>query len=112
MTQLASDSLREQFAINLRERRDELGMSQRELAFRADLHKTTIYGYERAARLPFIDGFIRLAGALEVPANSLTAGIRWVPPEPITIPGQFDVPPDPSFEAAVAALREQLGRDG
>jgi len=90
----------------MRERRKRLGISQWELSFRAETGLTSVSPMELGQKLPRIDTFIRLAGALEVTPNALTAGILWTPAEATVIPGSFDVPEDRQLEAEVAALRK------
>jgi transcriptional regulator with XRE-family HTH domain len=102
-----SDELRARFGVNLHDRRKRLGISQEELAFRAETHKTAISAQELGQTLPRIDTFIRVAGALGTTPNDLTAGILWVPAEVILKSGGFDVPDDKAVEAEVAALRGQ-----
>jgi transcriptional regulator with XRE-family HTH domain len=67
---------RDQFATNLRARRDELGFSQETLAQMCDLDRTTISLLERSKRSPVLDTIVALARALELdgPAG-LLAGI-------------------------------------
>lgn len=101
-----SDELRARFGVNLRECRKRLGISQHELAFRAETHLTLISPLELGQKLTRIDTFIRLAGALEATPDDLTAGILWTPAEQIVVPGGFEVPSDPALSAEVAALRE------
>lgn len=101
------DELRERFGANVRQHRERLGVSQHELAFRADTHITQISPMELGQKLPRIDTFIRLAGALEVRADALTVGIVWLPAETIVTPGGFDIPENPDLTAEVAALRER-----
>jgi hypothetical protein len=60
---------------------------------------------ELGQKLPRIDTFIRLVGALEVTPNELTAGIVWTPAEATITPGGFEVPDDPELAAEIAALR-------
>ena len=101
------DELRSRFGINLRKYRKRLGISQHEIAFRAEVSIASISPLELGEKLPRIDNFIRLAGALEVEPNDLTAGTLWRPPERIITPGAFEVPADPALEAEVARLREE-----
>lgn len=101
-----TDELRERLGVNLRECRKRLGISQHELAFRAETHITAISPLELGQKVPRIDTFIRLAGALEATPNDLVAGILWTPAEAIVAPGDFEVPDDPELAAEVAALRE------
>jgi transcriptional regulator with XRE-family HTH domain len=70
----------ERFAANLTRLRRAAGFSQEELAFRADIHRTQVSQMENGKRLPRLDTFLRLVGALEVPAEDLLEGIKWEPP--------------------------------
>ena len=57
--------------------RTRLGISQEELAFRSDLHRTYISGVERGVRNPTVVVVGRLAQALEVaPAALLKQNAR------------------------------------
>ena len=103
----STEELRERFGSNLRACRKRLGISQEGLSSRAETHPKMISGLELGARLPRIDTFIRLAGALEATPNELTAGILWVPAEEVVSPGGFEVPDDPALAAEVASLRER-----
>jgi transcriptional regulator with XRE-family HTH domain len=85
----ASRDLAERFGANLLRSRDRAGVSQEELGFRADLHRTEIGMLERGIRLPRIDTLLKLAGALEVEPAELLNGIRWRPGAVRT--GQFHV---------------------
>jgi transcriptional regulator with XRE-family HTH domain len=64
-------SLRRTFADNVRARRKELGLSQEELADRAQVHRTFIGHVERAETNVSIDNIDRISAALEVPASEL-----------------------------------------
>ncbi len=59
--------------------RRRAGLSQEELAFLADLHRTEIGHLENGRRLPRIDTLIKVARVLEVPPGDLLDGIDWVP---------------------------------
>lgn len=63
--------IREIFAKNLRAIRRNKGLSQEELASRADLDRTYISSLERNIYNPTIDVVERLAVALEVEAATL-----------------------------------------
>ncbi len=106
----SSDELRERLAINIRDCRKRLGISQYELALRSEIHYTSIWPLEAGRQQPRIDSFIRLVGALGVTPNDLTAGIVWLPAEGIVVPGGFEVPDDPQLAAEVAALRASTPR--
>lgn len=56
---------------NVRKQREALGLSQEELAFRADLHRTYVSGVERGIRNPTVKILDRLAGALEIDISEL-----------------------------------------
>ena len=103
-----SDELRERFGLNLRGCRKRLGISQHELAFRAEIALASASLLELGKKQPRIDTVIRLAGALEVKPSELTAGIGWMPPEVVATPGNFDVPDDPELAAEVAELRGEV----
>lgn len=60
------NSARERFARNLKAARLAQGMSQEELAFEAELHRTYIGSVERAERNISVDSMERLATALNV----------------------------------------------
>jgi transcriptional regulator with XRE-family HTH domain len=69
--------LAERFGANLLSCRDRAGISQEELGFRADLHRTEIGMLERGIRLPRIDTLLKLAGALEVEPGDMLDGMGW-----------------------------------
>jgi transcriptional regulator with XRE-family HTH domain len=66
----------EQFARNLRSRRQAAGLSQEQLADRTGLHPTEISRLERAAREPRLGTMIKLAKGLDIGIEKLIAGIR------------------------------------
>ena len=57
----------------VRERREELDLSQEELSFRSELDRTYISGIERGVRNPTIRSMCRIAGALSVLPSRLVA---------------------------------------
>jgi len=63
--------LRSVFAQHVRARRKELGVSQEELADRAQVHRTFIGAVERAETNVSIDNIARISSALGVPAADL-----------------------------------------
>lgn len=63
--------LRRVFADRVRARRKELGLSQEELADRADLHRTFIGHVERAESNVSIDNIAKISEALSLPASEL-----------------------------------------
>jgi len=55
-------SAAERFAANLRALRADTGLSQEELAFRAQIHRTQVSLIEGGERLPRFETLIKLAG--------------------------------------------------
>jgi transcriptional regulator with XRE-family HTH domain len=71
------DSLREQFAENLRQARAKAGISQEALADKCDLHRTEISLLERCKRSPRLVTIVILARGLGLSSpGELLAGIR------------------------------------
>jgi transcriptional regulator with XRE-family HTH domain len=70
---------RDRFAINLRNARQKKEISQEELGFRCELHRTEISLLERGGREPRLGTIVKLAGALGASPEELIAGIRWQP---------------------------------
>ena len=68
--------LRRLVGINVRFWRERLDISQEELAFRADLHRTYVSGVERGVRNPTVLIVGRLAKALDVGPDMLLAKDR------------------------------------
>jgi transcriptional regulator with XRE-family HTH domain len=66
----------EQFARNLRRRREAAGLSQQQLANRTGLHPSEISRLERAVREPRLGTMLRLAKGLRIGIDKLVAGIR------------------------------------
>lgn len=64
-------SAREVLAHNLRRLRLERALSQEDLAFDADLHRTFVAHVERGARNISIDNIEKLAKALNIPVYQL-----------------------------------------
>jgi transcriptional regulator with XRE-family HTH domain len=60
------ESIRQQFADNLRANRERLGLSQEALAEICDLHRTEISLLERCKRSPRLETIVILARALEL----------------------------------------------
>ncbi len=59
-------SIRQQFADNLRQHREQMGLSQEALAKTCNLHRTEISLLERCKRSPRLDTIVILADALEL----------------------------------------------
>jgi transcriptional regulator with XRE-family HTH domain len=60
-----------EFAKKARLRRYELGLTQEELAERADFHVNYIGGIERGERNPSVESVVALAKALEISPREL-----------------------------------------
>ncbi len=58
-----------EFAKKVRTRRYELGLTQEQLAEKADFHVNFIGGIERANRNPSLTSLLKLAKALEIDAK-------------------------------------------
>jgi transcriptional regulator with XRE-family HTH domain len=70
---------RERFAINLRKARQKKGISQEELGYRCDLHRTEISLLERGGREPRFGTMVKLASALDTTLGQLGEGVTWLP---------------------------------
>jgi transcriptional regulator with XRE-family HTH domain len=68
---------RDRFAVNLRRARQSKQISQEELGFRCDLHRTEISLLERGGREPRLGTIVKLASALDTTPEELCAGISW-----------------------------------
>jgi transcriptional regulator with XRE-family HTH domain len=75
------------FASNLRARRAAAGLSQEELASRADINRTQISLFEGGHRLPRLDTLVKLAGALDTTLDDMVDGTVWEPC--VHQPGRF-----------------------
>jgi transcriptional regulator with XRE-family HTH domain len=63
--------IRKQVGINVRRLREGRDLSQEELAFEADLHRTYISGVERGVRNPTVTVVAKIAKALGVTPDQL-----------------------------------------
>jgi transcriptional regulator with XRE-family HTH domain len=74
------DSVREQFAANLRRHRIRVGLSQEALADVCNLHRTEISLLERCKRSPRLETIVILASGLELSSPAeLLEGIGQAP---------------------------------
>jgi len=64
-------NVKQVFGTSVRDRRNTLGISQEELAERANLHRTYVSDIERGIRNPSLDSIERLAHALETSIPAL-----------------------------------------
>lgn len=69
----------ERFATNLRRIRAAAGVSQEELGYLCDLHRTEVSLLERAGREPRLATIVKLAGALKTTPAQLCEGISYQP---------------------------------
>jgi len=77
---MANSGLATHFGANLRHHRRRARLSQKELAARASLDRTTIGLLERGERIPRLDTLLSLARALSVSAADLMRGLDEVWP--------------------------------
>jgi transcriptional regulator with XRE-family HTH domain len=63
------------FGLNVRRRREAIGLSQEALAEKADLDRTYISGIERGTRNPTILSAARVAAALKISLAQLLNGV-------------------------------------
>lgn len=77
------------FGKNLAECRKEKGLSQEELGFRAELHRTEVGMLERGIRIPRIDTLLKLACCLSVGVEVMFVGLHYTPR--VASPGEFTV---------------------
>jgi transcriptional regulator with XRE-family HTH domain len=71
------DDVRSQFATNLRQRRQQAGLSQEALADACNLHRTEISLLERCKRSPRLETIVILSRGLGLAsAGELLEGIR------------------------------------
>lgn len=63
--------VRSRLGANVKRLREQLGLSQEQLAFDADMHRTYISGIERGVRNPTVTVLERLAMALKTKSADL-----------------------------------------
>jgi transcriptional regulator with XRE-family HTH domain len=68
------------FGANLARLRLAAGLSQEELGFRSEVHRTSIGPFERGEQIARADTAVKLCIGLGVQPNELFAGISWAPP--------------------------------
>ena len=95
-----SPELAARFAKNLRRCRERAGLSQEELGYRAQLHRTQVGSLERGVRTPRIDTVLRLAGSLSAPVSDLIDGLEWTPGYVEVVGGGFEITERPELKAA------------
>lgn len=63
--------IKQRFGLAIKQRRQELGVSQEELAYNASLHRTYISDIERGTRNVSIENIAKLAKALNISISDL-----------------------------------------
>lgn len=71
----------ERIGANLTHHRERAGISQEQLGFRSEMHRTAVGQIERGVRMPRADSLVKLAGALGCSPCDLLAGLTWTPHE-------------------------------
>ena len=86
--------LRARVGLNVQALRRDRGLSQEELAHRADVHQTYLSGIERGRRNPSVLTLGRIASALEADVEDLLrrlGGARLVEPRPVLLYPPLDL---------------------
>ncbi len=68
--------IRKTVGLNLKQLRQEAGLSQEDLAWEADLHRTYISGVERGIRNPTVTVLMKIADALQVEPGELLRPVK------------------------------------
>lgn len=69
----------ERFGHNLAAARHRAGLSQEELSFRAELHRTAVAHLERGQRVARLDTYVKLIDSLGLEPGDLLVGLSWRP---------------------------------
>ncbi|MCW6036718.1 helix-turn-helix transcriptional regulator [Spirulina subsalsa FACHB-351] len=70
---MSKKDIKKRFGLAIKHRRQELELSQEELAFRSGLHRTYISDIERGFRNPSLENIQKLAFALNISMSDLFA---------------------------------------
>lgn len=81
------NGIADQFGRNLDRHIEDSGLSQEDIADRAEVHRTQISQLINGKHVPKLDTVVKLAGALGIPPSSLLEGMGWSPAVRTT--GQF-----------------------
>lgn len=84
-----------QFGRNLARCRKKAGLSQEELGYRAQIHRTEVSLLERGERTPRADTIVKLAGGISVPVAELLDGLSWTPNRIEVVEGGFEIDGEP-----------------
>ena len=71
MSNKSKPNIKKRFGCAIKQRRQELGISQEELSFRSGLHRTYISDIERGFRNLSLENIEKLAKALKVKVSTL-----------------------------------------
>lgn len=71
-------TLKRQFGATVRKYRQRLDLSQEELAWRAEMHRTYLADVERGVRNLSLSSIARLVGAIDVPLSTFFATMETV----------------------------------
>jgi transcriptional regulator with XRE-family HTH domain len=93
------------FGANLRNCRQRVAFSQKDLGEMALLHRSEVGMLERGARLGRIDTVLRLAGSLSIQVTDLLEGIEWIPGRHFAIHDPHN-PTRESLGKAIETLRK------
>jgi len=96
----------ERIGRNLARYRQRAGLSQERLGEKADYSPTGVGLLERGKRSCGIETLAKLAGALEIGVQDLTAGIEWVSSDETG--GHFEVEIPSQFEEELDELDAEL----
>ena len=106
---MAEKGVARTFGDNLRRLREERGLTQEVLGFRADMHRTNVGLMERGMTVPRIDTMLKLAAALGVKCESpLFDGISWSCSEAGPASGAFTIstPREENLDASQGAAQD------
>jgi len=103
----AEEGMRIRFGENVRLLRARAHISQEELGFRADVHRTQISMFETGQRMPLLGTAMKLATALEVELPTLLDGIVYRPRFFSAARGEFEISSLPLFE--LTARKDRSG---
>jgi two-component system response regulator len=92
-TKLVSEDLKRAFGIAVKARRNRMGISQDELAWRATVHRTYITNVERGICNPSLGSIAKIARALGTSTALLLADLEIKPgqAQPKPVDGAFDI---------------------
>lgn len=108
----ATDGLKTRFGENVRLLRARLHVTQEELGYRSDVHRTQMTLIEQGRRPPRADTLLKLAAGLEVDMTTLFGGIAYRPRLFSAARGEFEIPDRPLLEIADPGKADREGGAG